>query len=712
MKKLIYLLLCTLVWLVACGDTSTPNPSPLEPDIGRPEPLSVAQETTSFLIENTSSERLSYTISVDNDDGNPQDGDWFSVEPTEGTLRGGEQADITLTLAAGLENGRYTSTLTVDYGTGTTDFEVSGTVGEASAGSFTLETDGFTNKVSPGPGAAVRVPITINRQDGFSGAVALEILGAPDGLSGTFAPNPTSGDESILTIQVEESVAAGIYTLSVRGTSGGESATTEVTVEVTGTTSSPTFSLALSPANVSVEPGETATAQVTVRKTDSFSGNVSLSAEDVPDGVTVSFDPRSAATSSQVRLEVSDEVDAGSYTLTITGSGGGQTSSTRLGLTVTGGDQASGTASITGTARTDAFLGNFTVPSNVTGTTANLTTSSVRAARPDYVPGQLLVQYEPGLNAQSEGASLQQAFTSLSQQVAAEYGLSILEPGSFQTPSLVEVPEGAGVLETAERLAQNPNVVYAEPNYYIYPLSVPNDAQFDQQWNFAVSGVPVAWDAEDAASNITVAVIDSGFQTSHPDLSGRFVAGYDFCNTTDTRRVDGQEQTFCASEDDGVSPDGANDTHGTHVAGIIGATGNNERGVAGVLKGGAKLVPVKVFFNYNFTDAAALARAIRWAAGDDVSGVPRNNNPADIINLSLGTTANSQTIQNAVNEAQSRGALLIAAAGNDGNDVLYPAKYPGVVAVGSVNSNFQTLLFFQRGLSAGRGRGGRRRIPR
>ena len=682
MRKLVYLLLCSLVWLVACGDTLSPNPEPIDPTIGRPEPLSVAQETTSFLIENTSDESLDFTISVDNSNSNPQEGNWFSVDPTAGTLRGGGQATVTLTLASGLEDGRYTSTLTVDYGTGATDFEVAGTVGEAEAGSFTLETDGFANTLPPGND--IRIPITITRQGGFDGVVDFEILGAPDGLSGTFSPDPASGDQSTLTVSVAQSVAAGEYTLSVRGTSGGESATTDVTVNVVGTTSDPTFSLALSPASVRVEAGESVTSQVKVQKTDSFSGDVTLSVENAPDGVSVSFDPRTTRSSSQIRLSV-DDATTGSYTLTIVGEGGGKTSRTNLGVTITGEPQDAGTAAIRGTARTDAFLGNFSVPSSVTGTTTNLM-SLTETPRPKYVPGQLLVQYKPGLNVQGDDTSLQQAFTSLSQLVAAEYDLSILKPGSFDTPSLVQVAEGAPVPETAARLSQNPNVAYAEPNHYIYPLSVPTDPQFDEQWNLAVSGVPVAWDAEDAASNITVAVIDSGFQTSHPDLSGRFVTGYDFCGNSDCSRRDGN-----------VAPDGANDTHGTHVAGIVGAKGDNSRGVTGVLKGGAKLVPVKVFYNYNRTTAERLAQAIRWAAGDDVSNMPDNNNPADIINLSLGTTADSQTVSNAVSEAQSRGALLIAAAGNDGGDILYPARYSGVVAVGSVNSDFQRSCFSNAG---------------
>ena len=691
MEKFIFLLLCSLVWLVACSDSSTtPNPTPLEP-VEQPQTLSTERETTSFVIENTSGESLDYTISVSNDDDNPQDGNWFDITPERGTLRGGQRASVTLTLKSGLAEGRYKATLMVDYGTGSTPFDVEGVVGAVPEGSFTLETDGATNALSPG--AEVRVPITIARQGGFTGAVDFEILGAPNGLSGTFSPNPASGDQSTLTVSVAQSVAAGAYTLSVRGTSGGESATTDVTVNVVGTTSNPTFSLALSPASVRVKAGERVTSQVKVQKTASFSGDVTLSAENVPDGVSVSFDPKTTGSSSQVRLSVEDDAAAGSYTLTIVGKGSGKTSRTNLGLTVTSeepDDNDSGTATIRGTARTDAFLSNFSVPSSVTGTTTNLMRASLAdTTRPEYVPGQLLVQYQAGLNAQGQGASVQQAFTSLSNQVATEYDLTILQSGSFDTPSLVEVAEGESVPETAARLSRDPNVAYAEPNHYIYPLSVPNDPQFDEQWNLAVSGVPVAWDARNSANNITVAVLDSGFALNHPDLRNVFVSnGYDFCGNAS-----------CSSDAD-VSPD-VGESHGTHVTGIIAAAGNNNRGVTGVLSGGASILPVKVFYDYpEISTEAAVVAAIDWAAGIRVSGTPTNSNPADIINLSLGLNLNSSStaLEDAVKRAQDRGVLVIAASGNDGaNRLRAPASYDGVFAVGSVNSRFGRSCFSNYG---------------
>ncbi len=683
MKRLQRILtLGLLALLAACSPNPPPGSGNIEVD--PPQPLSTGGgDSTSFVLENTGSTSLSWTIQIANDDDNPQDGDWFTVAPTSGTLAAGAEATVILTLRSGLEEGSYGATLSVNYPGGPTRFEVSGTVGDAPSGGFSLETDGVTNSVSPG--AEVIVPIAITRTGGFSGVVALEILGAPEGLSGVFSPNPAAGDSSELTIQTDSSVAAGSYSLSARGVSGDLSDTAEVNVTVVGTTTDPAFSLALSPASLRLEPGDSASATVTVNKTASFDGSVSLSHSGAPSGVDISFDPDSTRTTSTVEVSVGDDVEPGSYAITITGESGALESSTRLGLTVPA-PSSGGNGRITGTARTDAYLGDFSVPDQVTGGATALIAPD---ARPEYVAGQLLVKLEPVRSAQQDGMSQAEVRQNAVEALVNRYDLTLLRDAGSDELLLVEVPAGEGVLETAARLEQDPNVVYAEPNYYIYPLSIPNDPEFDQQWNLAVSGVPVAWDAKDSATNITVAVLDSGFDLSHPDLSGVFVSGYDFCGNS-----------TCSSRDADVTPDGPPDTHGTHVAGIIAANGDNGRGVAGVLSGGARVVPVKVFYNYSFTTAERLAEAIRWAAGESVSGVPANANPAKVINMSLGTPSDSSAVRDAVAAARNRGALLVAASGNAGHTgqgVLYPAKYEGVVAVGSVNSDFQRSCFSNTG---------------
>ncbi|CAN5901693.1 S8 family peptidase [soil metagenome] len=552
------------------------------------------------------------------------------------------------------------------------------------AGGFTLEIDNtFTNSLSPG--AEVRIPVNIVRSGGFTGAVKLNVFGAPEGVSGMFVEsNPPSDTESTLVVSTQNSVAAGMYSLSVRGESGTLTATAKVNVNVVGTTTEPTFSLALSPASLSTQAGKTVTSSVTVNKTDSFSSTVNLSATGAPNGVSVEFDPATTSGTSTVSVMVGSGVAAGNYSVTIKGSGGGKTGSTKLGLTVLA--KTSGTARITGTARTDNAKISLT-PTPVNGTVLNNLTEVAPAERPAYVPGQLLVKYRnAGLTTAQTGS-----YEALAESVQEAYGLSIVRPGTPTSPSLLRVTPGADVEALAQWLEQDPRVAYAEPNYYIYAQAVPNDPQVSKLWNMPVSGLPVAWSFKNSASNVTVAVLDTGIQTNHTDLQGIFVGGYDFCAAND-----------CAQTDTNPQPDSADDRHGTHVTGTLAAVGNNGRGVAGVLYGGARIVPVKVFYQASFTTADALARAIRWAAGIPVTvegnRTLTNPNPAKIINLSLGTEQQSDALRDAVVDAQAKGALLVAAAGNvGGNSLFYPARYSGVLAVGSVDSDFRRSCFSNYG---------------
>ena len=686
--------------LAACGPKEQPpEPTPSEPNIGRPEALTnaEAQESASFEIENTSTLSLAWEISVANDASNPQTGDWFSVSPKSGTLASGEKDTITLTLKSGLTAGDYTSTLTVTYPGGTTPFDVSGTVEGAApgptdpgpadpdpTGSFSLSTDPDYSQppaltVTPSSGGIAT--ILVGRQDGFTGEVDLSLLGAPKGVSGEFSPQSVSGSSSTLILETGSDVATGEYELTVKGSSSDLSASTKVLLSVINGANPETFSLALSPSNLSVAQGSSKTTELTVKRSGGFDDAVNLSVSGgKPSGVTVTVTPNPVNDTASVKVAVGKNTSVGSYELTLEGKGGGKTTATKLGLTVLKTDAANG--KITGTVTTDNFLGDFTVPSSFTGG-GNLLAQS----RPDYVEGQLLIDYEPSaLSALRADGSV----TDLGQDLAAQYGFELLQSSADDGPTLVRLPAGKSVLEAAAELSGDSRVRHAGPNHYVYPLSVPNDALYEQQWHMAAGGVPVAWDARDSAANINVAIIDSGYDLDHPDLQGVSVKGYDFCG----RVIEG----IC-NYDANVSPDGSTDTHGTHNLGIIAAKGNS-RGVAGVLQGGAKIIPIKVFFNYSRTTEKALIDAVRWSVGLNVTGVPKNQNKAKIINLSLGINLGGESpmLEKAIQQAQSAGALVIASAGNDGeNQIRAPASYDKVIAVGAVNSKFERSCFSNTG---------------
>lgn len=196
---------------------------------------------------------------------------------------------------------------------------------------------------------------------------------------------------------------------------------------------------------------------------------------------------------------------------------------------------------------------------------------------------------------------------------------------------------------------------YIEPNYIYKAFEVPNDPEYGKQWNLRSINIESAWD-ETKGSGITVAVIDTGISPV-PDLKEtKFVKGYDFVN-----------DKIEAYDDAG---------HGTHVAGTIAQSTNNNYGVAGIAYE-ASLMPLKVLSAQGGGTVADIAEAIRFAA----------DNKADVINMSLGGPGESQLMEDAINYAHSKGVTIIAAAGNsDQNSASYPARYPRVIGVAALDS--------------------------
>ena len=196
---------------------------------------------------------------------------------------------------------------------------------------------------------------------------------------------------------------------------------------------------------------------------------------------------------------------------------------------------------------------------------------------------------------------------------------------------------------------------FIEPNYIYNTFEVPNDPDYGKQWNLRSINIEAAWD-ETKGSGVTVAVIDTGISPI-PDLKDtKFVKGYDFVN-----------DKIEAYDDAG---------HGTHVAGTIAQSTNNNYGVAGIAYE-ASLMPLKVLGASGGGTVADIAEAIRYAA----------DNQADVINMSLGGAGESQLMEDAINYAHSKGVLIIAAAGNSNqNSASYPARYPHVVGVAALDS--------------------------
>jgi serine protease len=276
-------------------------------------------------------------------------------------------------------------------------------------------------------------------------------------------------------------------------------------------------------------------------------------------------------------------------------------------------------------------------------------------------------------------------------QLGSRLGLS-LQPlrgmsGNAQVLQLNRMHTRAEAAALAHQLAQDPDVLYAEPDLRMVALRAPNDSAYPQQWHYfePAGGInlPAAWDRTVGSSSITVAVIDTGL-VPHPDLAGRSVAGWDFI-LDPTFAQDGGGRDADPSDPGDFGCNGSSSSwHGTHVAGTIGAASDNGLGVAGV-NWVSKIQTVRVLGRCGgYT--SDIADAMRWSAGMAVAGAPPNATPARVLNLSLGGGGScSTTYQNAINDVIARGAVVVVAAGNSNVDAAnaQPASCNGVVAVGA-----------------------------
>jgi serine protease len=236
-------------------------------------------------------------------------------------------------------------------------------------------------------------------------------------------------------------------------------------------------------------------------------------------------------------------------------------------------------------------------------------------------------------------------------------------------------------------IASDPNVEYIEPDVEMQAQTAPNDPYYSWQWYLTSNLTPGnksagiraegAWDIAKGRGSV-IGIIDTGV-TSHSDLNANLLPGYTFVGIA--RQPGGFDNGYAGGSC-------AIPWHGTHVAGIAAALMNNGVGVAGVAPE-AKILPVKPLGACGNGAMSDVADSITWAAGGTLPGIAVNPNPATVINLSLAQkNMCSQTMQSVIDYATSQGAIVIAAAGNDSEDVAVwqPANCRNVISVGGTGA--------------------------
>jgi len=303
----------------------------------------------------------------------------------------------------------------------------------------------------------------------------------------------------------------------------------------------------------------------------------------------------------------------------------------------------------------------------------------------DYVPGEIIVRYKADVSGSAVARSL------------SEKGATRLGSLNKLNIHFVALPRETGVEDALDTYRKDPNVLYAEPNYRVHALSTfPNERnldEFKQQWGLNNTGpsgpaigpsglkgtdnadinAPEAWDIQTGSSSTVIAVLDTGMDLNHEDLSAHLWtnSGETASNSKDddgNGYVDDKNGWDFVNndndpDDDNVRSGSSVNSHGTHISGIIGAVSDNLKGVGGI-NWNVKLMILKVLDQNGEGTVSNIISAIQYAVDKGVN----------IMNASWGLTSFSQSLYDEIKSAGESGALIVTAAGNT-SSVEYPARF-------------------------------------
>lgn len=329
-----------------------------------------------------------------------------------------------------------------------------------------------------------------------------------------------------------------------------------------------------------------------------------------------------------------------------------------------------------------------TLNTTLTSNSSNVTINSTSNVSKSYRKDEIFVRFKYSSKA---------SYKAISKKINIQIGATVIkEYSEVKGLQLVKIAKNISLKDALAKYTKNSNILYAEPNYAYTQNSIPDDTYYNNQWGLSQINAPDAWNITTGSSKVIIAVVDSGIDLNHSDLKADIwvnkgeIPGNGIDDDHNGYIDDIYGWNFVTGNNNVTDDDG----HGTHIAGIIAAVGNNSKGVTGVMWS-ATIMPLKFLDSDGNGYVDDAVSAIRYAT----------KMGASIISCSWGGNEYSKALKDVIDASS---ALVVCAAGNDesskDDDVspIYPACFTSqnIISVAATDENDNLASFSDYGINS------------